>query len=519
MMNIADMKPKPLYVSRRVVNAGDIVSWAKGQGFTDILDAGDMHVTIAYSRKPVDWFEMGQSWDGELTISEGGPRAVEAFGGGANVLQFVSHELEWRHSSMRENGASWDWDEYRPHITIGYGEMPDDVEPYSGKIVLGPEIFKDLDENWKSKLITDAASGRQMFFDYAPVTKYEETKDGYLLVTADRVARTGIQTYYGWENDAYADIAKKLGKSNNDPIRIYRPSDEVFADAAVNAWAHLPVTVGHPDEFVTPQNYTDLAVGEVSTEAAISSDRKWFGLRFIVKDRAAIDAVHGGKYPETSAGYSSDIELTGGVTPDGLRYDAIQRNIIPNHLALVRNGRAFSDHAACVDKWGAAPLTAKEEPEVDLKTIVVGDKAVQVAASDADIVNKLIADHKAEIDAKDTEIGALKAECADTAKKVLDAAAIDALVQSRVAVIDKARGAVADFDATGKSVEQIRREVVKAIHGDEAAADTVSDAEVKGIFDHATAAKKDDTARIALGDVKAAAADPWAGIIKMKDAK
>ena len=333
------------------------------------------------------------------------------------------------------------------------------------------------------------------FIDSAPIGDVRTTADGYMTAYA-RAVRAGIQEYTG----------REIGLTDRAMVRVYRPDSEVFNADSLRSFSHAPVTVGHPSELVSADNWAQLAVGEVSTEAV--RDGEFIALPLILKDRAAIDAVNGGKV-ELSAGYTADIEIVDGVTPDGLRYDAIQRNIRINHLAIVDNARAGSKARIGdgVDKWGAAPLTAKEEPEVDLKTIVVGDKAVQVAASDADIVNKLIADHKAEIDAKDTEIGALKAECADTAKKVLDAAAIDVLVQSRVAVIDKARGAVADFDATGKSVEQIRREVVKAIHGDEAAADTVSDAEVKGIFDHATAAKKNDTARIALGDVKQTVTD------------
>ena len=65
---INDMNPKPLYVYRRVLNAGDIASWARDQGFSGVLSAGDMHVTVTYSRAPVDWFKMGEAWAGELTV-------------------------------------------------------------------------------------------------------------------------------------------------------------------------------------------------------------------------------------------------------------------------------------------------------------------------------------------------------------------------------------------------------------------------------------------------------------------
>ena len=51
--------------------------------------------------------------------------------------------------AMVEAGATWDWPEYQPHISIQVGGNVDlsKVEPYQGKIVLGPEIFEELRED------------------------------------------------------------------------------------------------------------------------------------------------------------------------------------------------------------------------------------------------------------------------------------------------------------------------------------------------------------------------------------
>lgn len=153
----ADAKPRTLYVRRDVLNASEIIAWAKSQGFDTTLPADDMHVTIAFSRTPVDWIDVGESWagserDGTLTITPGGPRMIEKFDGGATVLLFGSSELGWRHHAIREKGASWDWPEYQPHVTLSYDFDGDisEVEPYQGAIKLGPEIFEEIDENWRS---------------------------------------------------------------------------------------------------------------------------------------------------------------------------------------------------------------------------------------------------------------------------------------------------------------------------------------------------------------------------------
>lgn len=150
--SLGDAAPRPLYVQRKVTNGADIMAWAKAQGFETTVPADDLHVTIAYSRQALDWMKVGGDWgsrqDGGLTVAPGGARLVEPLGsGGAVVLLFNSSELAWRHMQIREAGASWDYAEYQPHVTITYAAGDLDlskVEPYRGKIEFGPEIFEDL---------------------------------------------------------------------------------------------------------------------------------------------------------------------------------------------------------------------------------------------------------------------------------------------------------------------------------------------------------------------------------------
>lgn len=150
--SLGDAAPRPLYVQRKVTNGADILAWAKAQGFDTTVPADDLHVTIAYSRQALDWMKIGGDWssrqDGGLTVAPGGARLVEPLGSeGAVVLLFNSSELAWRHMQIREAGASWDYEEYQPHVTITYAAGDLDlakVEPYRGKIEFGPEIFEDL---------------------------------------------------------------------------------------------------------------------------------------------------------------------------------------------------------------------------------------------------------------------------------------------------------------------------------------------------------------------------------------
>jgi phage-related protein (TIGR01555 family) len=140
-----DAAPRSLYIQRKVKNAAAIIAWANSQGFETTLEADDLHVTIAYSRTPIDWMKVGESWAPELKVGPGGPRLMEQFGE-ATVLLFTANELRWRHEGVIEAGGSFDYPQYQPHITISYGFEGDlsKVQPYQGEIVLGPELFREL---------------------------------------------------------------------------------------------------------------------------------------------------------------------------------------------------------------------------------------------------------------------------------------------------------------------------------------------------------------------------------------
>lgn len=159
---ITDAKPRSLYVSRRLLNAEQFIAWAKAQGFGETLTADQLHVTVAFSRAPIDWLKVPSDWwqdaNGEVTVPAGGARMVEPLGDkGAVVLLFASDYLSHRHTSIVGAGASWDWDDYQPHVTISY-QMPEGmdlskVEPFRGKLRFGPEIFEEVVEDWEKAVV------------------------------------------------------------------------------------------------------------------------------------------------------------------------------------------------------------------------------------------------------------------------------------------------------------------------------------------------------------------------------
>ena len=159
---VADAAPRTLYLRRDVLNAGEIIKWYRDQGVPEVYAPESMHVTIVYSKKAFDWMKMGEPWEAQLEVPEGGPRIMEKFGdtGDVLVLLFAARELQWRHELAKELGASSDFPEYQPHISISLRASEVDlinVKPWQGPIVLGPEVYEEIDEDgdWREKVETD----------------------------------------------------------------------------------------------------------------------------------------------------------------------------------------------------------------------------------------------------------------------------------------------------------------------------------------------------------------------------
>ncbi len=320
------------------------------------------------------------------------------------------------------------------------------------------------------------------FTDRAPIKRL--TNDGFLVAEAF-VARAGIQIYRGSE----------VGLVDRAVVRVWRPESEVKSPASVRTYSHAPITLGHPSVMVDKDNWQDFAKGEVSTEAEWKDGK--LRLPLIVKDAAAIAAIESGTR-ELSAGYTCSLDFADGVTPEGEAYDAIQRDIRINHLAIVQRGRAgqecrIGDGA---DAWGVSPLSdAGKEVLMTLRKIMVDGLEVEVTDAGATAIAKLqktISDMAAKakeeeeeadkkVAAKDTELAKKDAEITDLRAKVLDAAALDKLVADRADLICRAKALDVNVVTDGKSAVEIKRAVVEAKLGD--AAKGKSEAYLDAAFD------------------------------------
>lgn len=345
------------------------------------------------------------------------------------------------------------------------------------------------------------------FSDSVSIGDVKKTSEGYLVATS-RIARTGVQEY----------LASELGIIGDGVIRINRPANEVFAKDALASLSRAPITINHPTEMVDADNWADLAVGEIGDN--VMRDGEWIVVNPMIKDakgRAVAETTH----KELSLGYTAELQDA----PAGADYDFDMVGFKFNHLALVPQARA--GHQARIGdsaiNWGAAPLTVKDkEPKMDLIKVMVGDKAVQVAADDANTVTALVADHQKVVDGLKAELASVKIEAADAAKSVKTDEEIAQMVADSVAEIAevsaKAVKLVDGYDAAGKDAMTIRRDVIAAVYGDEAVADLQSDAEITAAFKVARSTVADKTREV-LKDRKTPSDDPWAGNFKEKGSK
>lgn len=140
-----------LYVSRQLTpaSAAAFRTWAKSQGFLDPMPGKELHVTIVHS--PIA--PALTPHDHHLVV-EGGDRSVVRMAGNGDKgnfsLRFESEELQERWLEAVAAGATSDFEQYLPHITIAYGGQPtepDDISPFTGELVFGPEVHEPLNPN------------------------------------------------------------------------------------------------------------------------------------------------------------------------------------------------------------------------------------------------------------------------------------------------------------------------------------------------------------------------------------
>ena len=322
-------------------------------------------------------------------------------------------------------------------------------------------------------------------YDIASPTRPPRKRPGGTLVADAHLTRTGVFSY-----------------RNNDGSerREYRPESEVFDPDSMESFEQLPLTNDHPPEGeVTSENAKLLSVG--TTGDTVRRDGMHLASRIVVLDAAAVKLVEQGKR-QLSCGYTCDLDETPGTTPGGERYDAVQRNIRGNHVAIVSEGRAGTARvrmdAATMVAPGAADNAAVRGTMDELKKALA---ELAAATARADAAEKKLATVEGE---RDSAIAAKeRAEKARTDSE----SGFSARVQARVQLEAGARMVLDAKDHDGipaKSDVDLMSAVVKRIDGDNALAkwDGKNVDYLRARFDGAM--DRCDAAAVATGNIRVA---------------
>lgn len=157
--------------------------------------------------------------------------------------------------------------------------------------------------------------------------------NGWFEVKGNPLSKAGVYSYGGNQLPGAPDPTKVY--------RVYRPADELADPECLASFRLLPwidnhVMLGAEDDGLTPAERKGVqgVIGEKvyfdSAEGTLFGNLKVFS-------QSLANLIEAGKR-ELSCGYRCKYEWTPGVF-EGQQYDAVQRSIRGNHLALVESGR------------------------------------------------------------------------------------------------------------------------------------------------------------------------------------
>jgi hypothetical protein len=289
--------------------------------------------------------------------------------------------------------------------------------------------------------------------------------------------------------------------------RELRPIEEVTHPDSIESLKLKPMTNNHPPIKVNAENTKDFQVGFIGDD--IRRDQLFISAPMAVTEEDAIGDVQAGKRA-LSCGYTCDLEDSQGVWL-GVPYDAIQRNIRYNHVAIVDRGRAGD---AAVMKFDGAEnnlgirdiknieknIKKGDELMSNLKKITIdgveyeGEAKVIESLSlakeeikqlkiDNDTMKKDKVDIEANRDQLKEENEKLKKDMEEATKA--NPEVVEKAVKERMVVLDSARRAKVEIKSDMSELE-IKKLVVKELFpGSEEKLDSADEVYVNARFDGA----------------------------------
>lgn len=306
--------------------------------------------------------------------------------------------------------------------------------------------------------------------------------NGFFLVKNNPISRVGVFDYLG--SSIGAPIPNKI-------YRVLRPPEELGSQECIDSFKLMPFVddhtmLGDADEGLTPAEQKGVhgVIGET-----INFDGKTLKATLKVFSSKLSKLIADGK-KELSLGYRCVYEMASGVY-HGESYDAIQRNIRGNHIALVEAGR-MGPEVAVLDHFNFT-IDSKEIVSMSIeKTVEDQGKAL---ADVTKLVNgldekmsKLLAAQDADAEAKaKLEKETAEKEAADKEAKEKEAADGEKPDFVKKEDAEKAEKAMDEKLKTAMDeIEAIKKGGVKALMGEVSKRDQLAQSVSQhiGAFDH-----------------------------------
>lgn len=202
-------------------------------------------------------------------------------------------------------------------------------------------------------------------FDRGSVRSYDT--DGRLHVARSHISKANICPYRGDEIPG----AEMLGLDPNKVYMLLRDPEELAK--AAKTFNGLPLLSEHVP-VSADDHKPDITIGTTGTNAQFNFP--YLDNELVIWSRkGGIDDIESQQKKELSSAYHYDADMTPGVYM-GARYDGVMRNIVGNHVALVKEGRVGSD--VVVGDSIAAFLRVNEELRLLARLLNTDDEIVVV---------------------------------------------------------------------------------------------------------------------------------------------
>ena len=175
------MPVAPLYVHRPLLNGDEVARHFLAQGLKSTLAPDEMHVTVVYSKHPLDWDAVSPATDTLVVEPMRGARGVGPYAVDRQVERLGEHGVVTlvlqpqnkgvlriidRWNTYRAAGASHDYDRFLAHVTVSYaGEGVDlsRVKPFPGALRFGPEVRETIDKEWSPDMAKEVPASKALF--------------------------------------------------------------------------------------------------------------------------------------------------------------------------------------------------------------------------------------------------------------------------------------------------------------------------------------------------------------------